>query len=109
MSRAHGAWIEARREVSRLEHRRVYRLLEVQPVMDMPEEELERPLVLLVPARRAESHVGAAVSRDQRRGESRSGPLARGEARGHRLVQPEHLAPRRYAETEFGYGGRRLA
>ena len=51
---ARRARIERAREVVGVEHRRVDRRLQVEPEHRVGEEELERPLVLLVAARRAE-------------------------------------------------------
>ena len=48
--------------------------------MQMPEQHLQRPLVLLVAAGRAEREIRIAVAADERRGERRARPLARARA-----------------------------
>src|SRR3546814_11400358 len=53
---------EAAGEVGRLPGRRVDRRLEVHAVMDVAQEEDDRPLVLTVAARRAERHPRFAVA-----------------------------------------------
>jgi len=56
------ARIERRREMVALEGRRIDRRLEVHAVVDMAQEEDQRPLVLPVAARRAEGHPGLTVA-----------------------------------------------
>src|SRR5262249_59716794 len=55
------AGVEGAREVVRVEARRVDRLLQVEAEVDVPEEEVERPLVLLVSARCPERDVGISA------------------------------------------------
>ena len=58
----------------RVEHRRVDRGLQVEPEDRMGEEELQRPLVLLVAAGSAERQHGPVVAHGQRRRERRARP-----------------------------------
>ena len=55
-----------------VEGRRFDRLLQVHAEMDVAQEHVERPLVLLVAARRAERQIGLAVA--QREGGREHGP-----------------------------------
>src|SRR5919204_2381174 len=55
------ARIERAREVVRVEARRVDRRLQVEPAVDVLQENVERPLVLLVAARSAERDVWIAA------------------------------------------------
>ena len=57
------AWEERGREVVRVELRRVDRGLEIEPEMDVVEEDVERPLVLLVAARCPERRTLAGSAR----------------------------------------------
>jgi hypothetical protein len=41
-----------------VEHRCVYRLLQVEAEMNVRQEEVQRPLILLIPTGGAERHVG---------------------------------------------------
>jgi hypothetical protein len=66
--------------------------------MDVTQEKLRRPLVLLVAAGRAEAEIGLAVAQHQAGTQGRARPFARRQARGHRGIEPEHLRPG--AETE---------
>ena len=73
------------------------------PKCEVAEKHVQRPLVLLVAARRAEREVRLAVARDQRRRERRARPLARRERVRQALLQPEHLRARAEAEPELGH------
>src|SRR3954468_23648986 len=57
--------IERAGEMVRVEARRVDRLLQVQAAVDVPQKEVERPLVLLVAARRAEREIWVAVAESE--------------------------------------------
>ena len=48
-----------------VEHRRVDRFLKVQTLMKMAQQKQERPLILLIPPRRAADEIGFAVALDQ--------------------------------------------
>ena len=56
------ARIERAREVIRVEARRVDRGLQVQPAIDVLQEEVQRPLILLVAAGRAERQIRIAAA-----------------------------------------------
>src|SRR5579864_2685019 len=92
------ARIERARERLCVMPRRVDRLLQVHPEMDVREERVERPLILLVAARCAEREIRLAVARDERRRERRPRPFARLERVRQACLEPEHLRAR--AETE---------
>ena len=83
--------VEGRREMARVERGGVHRDLQVHAEIDAVQEELERPLVLLVRARRAERHERPAVLQRQGRGEGRAGALSRPEAIGVAGIQGKHL------------------
>src|SRR5215213_505853 len=63
-------------EVLAVPGRRVDRLLQVHAAMDMAQEHLRDPLLLLVTARRAPAHVRLAVAMGEGRGEGGARPLA---------------------------------
>ena len=81
------ARIERAREMRRMRHRHVDRLLQVEAMMHVPQEEQELPLLLLVAARRAEGQRRPALSKSQRRGQGGARPLAGREARGQALAR----------------------
>ncbi|MCY1513454.1 hypothetical protein D9M68_479550 [compost metagenome] len=89
-------------------HGEVDRLLQIQPVVDVAQEEQQLPLLLLVAAGRAECQVGLAVAQRQRGRERGARPLARRQRAGQPLFQPEHLRARVQPETQFGDDGRGL-
>ena len=92
--------VERAREVVGVEHRRVDRLLQVQAEHRVGEEELERPLVLLVAARRAERQHGAVVAHAPCDGDSVvRGRTPRHQRRRQALLEPEHLRPRARGRT----------
>ena len=66
----------------------------------MPQEDVERPLVLLVAARRAERELRLAARENEPRRERRARPRAGLQRRGQPLLEPEHLraSPERPAE-----------
>ena len=87
--------------MERLEARLVDRLLEIETVVEVAQEEVERPLVLAVPARRAERHVGLTRAEDEARAQGRARPLPRCQARREAFLEPEHLRARAQAEAEL--------
>src|SRR4051794_28835216 len=100
------ARVERAREVVRVEARRVDRLLQIQAAVDMPEEEVERPLVLLVAAGRAEREVWVAAAECKRRRERRARALAGLERVRQPLLEPEHLRARAQREAELRHDRR---
>ena len=92
--------IERAREMCALDRWRVERLLHVHAEVDHVQEELERPLVLLIAAGRAKGQPRLPVAQRQRRGEGRAWSLAWNQRVGVALVQVEHLAARPEWETE---------
>ena len=81
--------------------RRVDRLLQVHAGMDVAQEELRDPLVLLVAAGRAPGEVRLAVAQRHGRRERRARPLAGRERGRMALLEPEHLRARAEAEAEL--------
>ena len=61
------AWIERAREVVGVEVGRVDRRLQIEPAVDVLQERVQRPLVLVVAARRAEREIGIAAPERERR------------------------------------------
>src|SRR5439155_25295329 len=88
-------------EVLGVPGRRVDRLLQVHAAMDMAQEHLGDPLLLLVATRRAPDHVRLAVAMGQRGCECRARPLARRQRRGLTLLEPADLAAGADGETKF--------
>src|SRR5262249_55609096 len=84
LARPERAW-----EMIDVERRGVDRLLQVHAVVGVMEEQQERPLLLLVAARRAERQVGRAVPEGERGRERGARPLAGRKARVEALVEPE--------------------
>src|SRR3954454_2519485 len=76
-ARTAGAGIEGAGEMLRMEQWLIDGFLQIQPVMDMAQEEDRLPLVLLVAARRAEGHVRLAIAERHRRRQSGAGALSR--------------------------------
>ena len=68
---------ERNREMLGVPGRRVDRFLQIHAGMDVAQEELRRPLVLLVAAGRAPGEIGLAVAQRQRRRQRRARALAR--------------------------------
>src|SRR5438270_3709225 len=71
------ARVERARKVVRVERRRIDRSLKVESEVHVVQEEDERPLILLVAARRSEGEVRIAAAECERRRERRAWPLAR--------------------------------
>ena len=55
-------WGKGSGEMQVVEHRRVNRFLEVQAIVEVTQQQQQRPLVLLVAAGRAADEVGCAVA-----------------------------------------------
>src|SRR4051794_34355227 len=72
----------------------VDRLLQVQPAVDVTEEDMERPLFLLIAAGRPPREPRLAVAQCEARRQRRPRPLARRERRRQPLLEPEHLRAR---------------
>ena len=81
--------------------RGVDRLLQIHAGMDVAQEELGRPLVLLIAARRAPGEVGFAVAQSERRRERGARAFAGRERGGVARLEPEHLRARAETESEF--------
>ena len=99
---------ERARQVIGVERRRVDRLLEVAPEHGVLEEQLQRPLVLLVAARGAERQARAVLVQRERRRERRARPAAGRERAREAVDEPEHLRARAEAEAEARDRGRAL-
>ena len=101
--RVHASWMrlvrsERARKVRRVEHRSVVRRLKVEAEDRLCEEELERPLVLLVAAWGPERDHRLAVAERERWAQCGPRPLATLDAVRMHGVEVEHLRP--CAETE---------
>src|SRR5438477_1457676 len=96
------ARIERAREMVRVEVRRVDRLLQVQPAIDVLEEDVQGPLVLVVAAGRAEGEVGVAAAKGERRRQRGARPFAGLERVRQAVLEPEHLRARPEREAELG-------
>src|SRR5882724_13552954 len=88
---ARGARPERNREMFGVPRRRVDRFLQVQIGVDMPQEELRGPLILLVAAGRTPGHVRLAVAVAHGRRERGARALARRQCGGMIFLEPEHL------------------
>ena len=82
--------------------------LQVETRMDVAQEELRDPLVLLVAARAAPGQVRLAVAQRHGGRQRRARPLAGNQSGRMRLVEPEHLRARSEREAEFGDDRRTL-
>ena len=87
---------------------RVDRLLQVHPEIDVAEERVQRPLLLLVAARSPPGEVGLAVAERQTRAERRARARSGAERRREALLEPEHLRPRSERPAERGNDRRAL-
>ena len=88
-----------------VEARRVDRRLQVVAEDDVTQEDVQRPLVLLIAAGRSEREVREAVAERERGRERRPRPLA-GRERGRQAVlEPEHLRARAERPAELGITG----
>src|ERR1700680_3369059 len=101
----HETWVrimrsKGAREVRRVEHGRIDRCLQVMSEHGVREEELQRPLILLIAPWSAERDSGLAITHGQRRTERRPRPLAAFDAVWMLGIKVEHLRPRAEAETE---------
>src|SRR5438132_7878782 len=93
-------WRERAWEVRVVEHGRVDGGLKVMPKNSVSEEELERPLVLVVAPGCAEREARFTVAKGERRAERRPRPLAALQVIGMLRVEVEHLGARAQAEAE---------
>src|SRR3990172_1173140 len=93
--------IEGRRKVRTREFGRLDRLLQVHPEVDDIQEELQRPLVLLVAAGRAKGEIGLARAQRDRRRQRRARPLARHQSVGVALIEEEGLHPRPQRKAQY--------
>src|SRR5262245_12527589 len=83
-------------------------VLQVHLGMDVPQEELRRPLVLLITSGRAPRQIGFAVAQRERRAERCAWTLAGRKASRVLFVEPEHLRARAKSEAKFGNDRGRL-
>src|SRR6185437_17168389 len=90
--------VEARGKRLGVVVRRVDRGLEIEVLVDMAEEDVERPLVLLVASGGAEGQARRSVAAGDGGRQRRPRPLAGLERVRQALLEPEHLRAR--AETE---------
>src|SRR5579859_1130475 len=90
MPRARLARIEGAWERLGVMVRRVDRGLEVHAEVRMREQRVQRPLILLVAARRSEREIGIAAAGDERRRKRRAWTLARLERVRQAFLEPEH-------------------
>src|SRR6476646_2301814 len=88
--------------------RRVDRFLQVHAGMDVPQEKLRGPLILLVATGRAPREIRFAVAQRQGWRQRGARPLAGCERGRMVFVEPEQLRAGTKAEAELGYDGRRL-
>src|SRR5262245_19576272 len=89
------------REMFRMPGRGVDCFLQIHAGMDVAQEELRDPLVLLVAAGRTTSKMWLTVAQRERRRERGTRALTGGKRRRVALLQPEHLRARAKAEAEF--------
>src|SRR6266700_5894858 len=101
-ARTCGARPERDREMFGVPGRRVDRFLQIHVGVDMPQEELRDPLILLVAAGRSPGEIRLAVAQGHGRRERGARALARREGRGMTFLEPEHLRAAAEAEAEFG-------
>src|SRR5882757_1152222 len=100
-----GARPERDREMLGVPRRRVDRFLQVQFGVDVAQEELRGPLVLLVAAGRAPGHIRLAVAVAHGRTERGARALAGRQRRGMVFLEPEHLGAAAETEAKFGNDG----
>ena len=96
-ARPGGARPEGGGEMLAVPGRRVDRLLQVHAAMDVAQEHLRDPLLLLVAARRAPAHVRLAVAMREGRRQRGTRPLARRQRAGLAFLEPADLAARAHA------------
>ena len=83
----------------------VDRLLQVQPAIDVIEEGVQRPLLLLVAAGRAPRQIRLPVAKREPGAERRARPRTRPQRRRQPLLEPEHLRARAERPAERGDHG----
>src|SRR4029453_2273483 len=86
---------------------RIDRLLQIHFAVNVPEEKLRRPLILLIATGRAPRQVWLAVVQRECRAQRRAWTLARHQTGRMLFVKPEHLRTRAKPETEL-WNDRRL-
>src|ERR1700761_3310395 len=99
-ARPRGAWPERNREMLGMPRRRVDRFLQVHVGVDVPQEKLRGPLILLVTAGRTPGHVRLTVTQRHRGRERGTGALAGRERWGMIFLKPEHLCAAAEAEAD---------
>src|SRR4051794_6705978 len=92
----------------RVPGRRIDRFLQVHPRMDVAQEELCDPLVLLVASGRTPGKVRLAIAQRQGRRQCGARALSRCERSRMAVFEPEHLRTRAEAEAEIGNDRRRM-
>ena len=86
--------------MARVEERRVDRGLDAQSLDQVPQQQTQCPLVLLIAPGRAEAEHRAALAGQDRRCQGRPRAPAGCEVRGQAIVQPEHLPAGRHIEPQ---------
>src|SRR5262245_24547290 len=84
------------------------RLLQIHFAVNVLEEKLRRPLILLIATGRAPREVWLAVAQREGRAQRRAWTLARRQGRWMLFIEPEYLRARSESETELWNDGRRL-
>src|SRR5579864_955428 len=97
--------VEGTGEVSAVEHGSVDRFLQPQPEGGVGEEEIERPLVLLIAARSPEGQIRLALAESEAGAERGPGPLAGFQRVGMPRAQVELLGAAAETEAEVGEAG----
>src|SRR3954453_2527443 len=105
---ARGARPERDWEVLGMPCGRVNRFLQIHPGVNVPQEKLRGPLILLISARRTPCKVRLAVAQCHGRAQRGARALARRQRGRMILLQPEHLRAAAKAEAKLRNDGRRL-
>src|SRR5262249_35328358 len=92
----------------RMPGRSIDRLLQIHFAVNVPEEKLRRPLILLVAARRTPGQIRLTIAQGERRAECRTRSFTRRESGGMFFIKPECLRARAKSKTKLGNYGRRL-
>ena len=92
--RRDAARVEGRDQVIGVELGRVDRLLQVQPAIDMAQEDVKAPLLLLVATGGAPGEPGLPLAKREAGRQRRTRTRARTERRRQTFLEPEHLGPR---------------
>src|SRR5882724_1407176 len=100
-----GARPERDREMLRMPCRCVDRFLQIELGVDVPQEKLRGPLILLIAAGRTPGEIRLAVAQCHGWAKRGARALAGRECRGMIFLEPEHLRTTAEAEAEFrNYG-----